>query len=87
MVIGSEIVEHVQSFKYPVLDSSLCFYESTSIISRKVYLLRQQKNFGDDNPILELVCHSLIKSILTFNLYVWFNILSTITFDEGGQDY
>ena len=82
VTIGGEGVEQVQHFKYlgTVIDSKLSFQENSDLICKKahqrMYLLRKLRNFGVSGPVLESVYRSLIESILTFNIIVWFGLLT-----------
>jgi hypothetical protein len=82
VVISGESVEQVQSFKYlgTVVDSKLSFQDNTDSICKKahqrLFLLRKLRNFGVSSQVLESVYRSLIESILTFNLIVWFGALT-----------
>lgn len=40
--------------------------------SQRLYLLRKLNNFGVSQSILETVYKSLVESILTFNMLMWF---------------
>ena len=82
--ISNENVEVVESFKYlgTILDTKLSFDKNTDAIYNKcqqrLYLLRKLKSFYVCTEILETVYHSMIESILTFNIVCWFGFLNTI---------
>lgn len=80
--INNEPVEQVDSFKYlgTVLDKKLSFSFHVDNVCKKanqrLYLLRKLKCFDVRSEILETVYRSLVESILTFNIIVWFGNLT-----------
>ncbi len=81
-MIDNVNIDQVSSFRYlgTVIDNKLSFSENTSFVCKKahqrLYLLRKLKSFRVSDHILESVYRSLIESILTFNVIVWFGLLT-----------
>lgn len=82
ITIKNELVEQVDTFKYLgiVLDKKLRFSTHVDTVCKKanqrLYLLRKLKSFEVSSQILETVYRSLVESILTFNIIVWFGNLT-----------
>ncbi len=62
------------------MDSQLSFADNSEYIfkrcSRILFLLRQLSGLGVSKHILELVCKSIVESVLTFHLSVWYEHLN-----------
>ena len=71
----------VDQFVYlgTTIDKDLNFKKNAECVFKKamqrMYLLRKLRNFGVSQRILQTVYRSLIESILTFNMSVWYGIL------------
>ena len=82
VMIDNTRVEVVSIFKYlgSILDSKLNFNANTDYIvakaQQRLYLLRKLKSFQVSQNILQLVYRSLIESVLTFNIILWYGNLS-----------
>ena len=82
VTINDDSVEVVSYFKYlgSIIDAKLTFSENTDYIARKaqqrLYLLRKLKSFNVSQNVLQMVYRSLIESILTFNIVLWYGNLS-----------
>ena len=70
-------------FKYlgSILDEKLTFNENTDYIAKKkaqqrLYLLRKLKSLDVSQNVLQLVYKSLIESVLTFNIVLWYGNLT-----------
>jgi len=80
--VNGEEVEVVQCFKYlgTHIDKHLTFNTNTDATFKKamqrMYLLRKLRSFGVSVQVLENVYISLIQSVLSFNITVWFGNLS-----------
>ena len=82
VTVNDQPVEVVSDFKYlgTVLDKKLDFTENTDFIVKKanqrLYLLKKLRSFNVSPEILETVYRSLIESVLSFNIVVWFGNLN-----------
>ena len=82
VTVGNDDVEVVESFKYlgTFIDSKFSFQNNTDYIFKKamqrLFLLRKLRSFGVSGNVLETVYKSLIESVLSFNISVWFGHLS-----------
>ena len=80
--INNESVEVVSCFKYlgSILDEKLTFNENTDYVAKKsqqrLYLLRKIKSFNVSQNVLQMVYRSLIESVLTFNIVLWYGNLT-----------
>ena len=80
--MNGDSVEVVTSFKYlgSILDGKLSFAENTDYIAKKaqqrLYLLRKLKSFDVSQNVLQLVYRSIIESVLTFNIILWYGNLT-----------
>ncbi len=80
--LESQQVEIVEHFKYlgSILDSQLSFADNSEYIfkrcSQRLLLLRQFSGLGVSKHILELVYKSIVESVLTFHLPVWYEHLN-----------
>ncbi len=81
--LESQQVEIVEHFKYlgSILDSQLSFADNSEYIfkrcSQRLFLLRQLSGLGVSKHILELVYKSIVESVLTFHLPVWYEHLNS----------
>ena len=79
--LNDEPVEIVDSFKYlgTHIDSNFSFKQNADFIFKKanqrLYLMRQLRSFGVSTSVLQKVYRSLVESILSFNITVWYNRL------------
>jgi hypothetical protein len=82
VIVNGQPVEVVECFKYlgTQIDSKLNFNQNTNFIFKKamqrLFLLRKLRSFGVSEAVLETVYKSLIQSLLSFNITVWFGNLS-----------
>lgn len=80
--IDGQMVEMVDDFKYlgTYIDSSLTFQINTDHVfkkcSQRLHLLRKLNSFGVSQSILETVYKSLVESILSFNMIMWYGNLN-----------
>ncbi len=80
--LESQQVEIVEHFKYlgSILDSQLSFADNSEYIfkrcSQRLFLLRQLSGLGVSKHILERVYKSIVESVLTFHLPVWYEHLN-----------
>ena len=82
VLVDGEAVQIVNSFKYlgSHIDNKLTFHDNAAYIFNKAQqrlsLLRKLKSFGVSEKTLETVYKSIIRSVLSFNISVWFGNLS-----------
>jgi hypothetical protein len=82
VVINGQNVERVESYKYlgTIIDCKLNWEENTQLICNKarkrLFFLRKLGEFKVDKIIMRLFFDSIIRSVLTFNITVWFKNLS-----------
>lgn len=75
-------VEIVNSFKYlgTFIDSNLSFTGNVDYVFKKamqrVHLLRRLKHFGVSKNILEMVYKNFVESIMSFNMTMWYGVLT-----------
>ena len=68
-------------FKYLdiLIDDKLSFRDNSDLIYKKsqqrLYLLRKVRSFGVSRELLQIVYKSLVESVLTFNIVVWYENL------------
>jgi len=68
-------------FKYldTLIDDKLSFRDNSDLIYKKsqqrLYLLRKVRSFGVSRELLQIVYKSLVESVLTFNIVVWYENL------------
>ncbi len=91
VIVNGEPVEIVDTFKYlgTHIDNKLTFQENTDFIFKKamqrLFLLRKLRSFGVSEKVLETVYKSLIQSLLSFNISVWFGNLSVKNRNKLGR--
>ena len=80
--VSEKEVEVVDDFIYlgTTIDKKLSFKANAERVFKKanqrLHLLRKLRSFGVSNKVLQTVYKSLVQSILTFNVSVWYNILN-----------
>ena len=76
--VNNEPVEVVSNFKYlgSLIDNKLSFNDNSDLIYKKsqqcLYLLRKLRSFDVSRELLQIVYKSLVESVLTFNIVVWY---------------
>ena len=80
--VNNEPVEVVSNFKYvgSLIDNKLSFSDNSDLIYKKsqqrLYLLRKLRSaFDVRRELLQIVYKSLVESVLTFNIVVWYGNL------------
>ena len=80
--VSEKEVEVVDDFVYlgTTIDQRLSFKANAERVFKKanqrLHLLRKLRSFGVANKVLQTVYKSLVQSILTFNISVYYNILN-----------
>ena len=79
--VNNEPVEVVSNFKYlgTLIDNKLSFSDNSDLIYKKsqqcLYLLQKLRSFDVSRELLQIVYKSLVESVLTFNIVVWYGNL------------
>ena len=81
--VNNEPVEVVSNFKYlgtfVDIDNTLSFSDNSDLIYKKsqqrLYLLQKLRSFDVSRELLQIVYKSLVESVLTFNIVVWYGNL------------
>ena len=82
ITINGEDIEQVHSYKYlgTTIDDKLTFSDhvklSKSKAHQRLFFLRKLKKFHVDTTIMQFFYHSVIQSILTFNIICFYGLLS-----------
>ena len=69
------------NFKYlgTLIDNKLSFSDNSDLIykrsQQRLYLLRKLRSFYVSRELLQIVYKSLVESVLTFNIVVWYGNL------------
>jgi hypothetical protein len=86
--INEEKVDIVKNYKYlgVIIDEKLTWEDNTNLVCTKarkrLFFLRKLKEFSIDRQIMRLFYNSVIQSVLTFNITVWYKCLSVTQKDK-----